>query len=157
MLFSHHACVRAFPRRWSSQTTLHYTGGNTSAGAGAGTGMVMVVSVAPVFVAVAAAAGPTGARHMGHVECARSQASTHSAWNECAHLGRSRTFSPGSTCPRHTEQSSGGAPAPSCANVGSAAIASALMPRSAPDACASTASPLLAGRRRRLQTYQSAR
>ncbi|RLM91624.1 hypothetical protein C2845_PM08G01710 [Panicum miliaceum] len=138
----------------------HYTGGSASAGAGAA-----VLPAAACFVAAAAAAGPTtAARHMGQVECARSQASTHSAWNACAHLGSRRTFSPASTCPRHTGQSRAAAsPRPPSShakvNVGSAAIASALMPQSPPSAASTSAATPRCWRRRRLllQMYQMAR
>jgi hypothetical protein len=45
------------------------------------------------------------ARHTGHVECARSQASMQLPWKKCLHAGSTRTTSPSSSSCRHTTHS----------------------------------------------------
>jgi hypothetical protein len=142
-----------------------------SCGSGGDMDMAMVAS------ASRARWGSGCARHTGHVECARSQASMQPPWKKCLHAGSTRTTSPSSISCRHTTHSTA-APArpgvvlpllrlllpPPCdgdadasraryVNVGSAAMSSALSPMSlVPDASAASAWPPAWSRRHSART-----
>ena len=102
-----------------------------------------------------ARSGSGCARHTGHDECARSQASMQPPWKKCLHAGSTRTTSPSSISCRHTTHSTARPDVlpllrllpPPCGdanadrawyvNVGSAAMSSTLSPSLVPDDSAS--------------------